>query len=254
MNRYSALLLSIIFSNGIMAQSDSIPSMPLSIAYNKTTSLVFPLMIKTVDMGSKDLLVQKARGVENVLQVKAGKENFIETNMTVITADGKLYSFVVNYAADPSSLNVQLDNTPTLFEKIAGQKRSVFGIRDKKYEMSLGLLGLYIEKGIIYYQLELQNRSNISYDIDMLRFFIKDKSQSKRTASQELEQFPLSVYGNTGFVAGKSKQTIVVALSKFTIPDKKFLYIQLMEKNGGRHLLLKVKNRDIIKAKRIQAI
>lgn len=249
MNRYNTVLLLLIFNSVVMAQSDSIHSMPLSIAYNKTTSLVFPLMIKTVDRGSKDLLVQKVRGMENVLQVKAGKENFTETNMTVITADGKLYSFVVNYAANPSSLNVELDNTPTLFEKIAGQKRSVFGIRNKKYEMLLRLTGLYIEKDIIYYQLELQNRSNISYDIDMLRFFIKDKNQSKRTASQELEQFPLYVYGNTGSVAGQSKQTIVVALSKFTIPDKKILYVQLMERNGGRHLLLKVKNRDIIRAK-----
>ena len=249
MNRYNTVLLLLIFSSVVMAQSDSIPTMPLSIAYNKTVSLVFPHIIKSVDRGSRDLLVQKVNGVENVLQVKAGKENFAETNMTVITVDGKLYSFVVDYTANPSSLNIGLHDAPTVFEKIAAQKRSVFGIKDKKYEMLLRLSGLYIEKDILYYQLELQNRSNINYDIDMLRFFIKDKKQSKRTASQELEQFPLYVYGNTGSVTGKAKQTIVVAVPKFTIPDKKLLYVQVMEKNGGRHLLLKIKNRDIIKAK-----
>jgi hypothetical protein len=101
-------------------------------------------------------------------------------------------------------------------------KRSLSGPKDSKYEMLFRLSGIYIEKNIIYYQLELQNRSNISYDIDMLRFFIRDKKQSKRTASQELEQFPLYVYGNTGSVEGQSKKIIVVALPKFTIPAKNY--------------------------------
>jgi hypothetical protein len=86
----------------------------------------------------------------------------------------------------------------------------------------------------------------------MLRFFIRDKKQSKRTASQELEQTPLYVYGNTGSIEGQSKMIVVVALPKFTIPDKKLLYIQLTEKNGGRNLQLKIRNRNIIKAEDIQ--
>jgi hypothetical protein len=209
-------------------------------------------MIKSVDRGSKDVLVQRVRGVENVLEVKAAKENFSETNMTVITADGKLYSFLVHYATDPS-LKIQIDNKPSIFEKIAGQKKSMRGLRDAKYEMLLRLKGIFIENGILYYQLELKNYSNIPYVIELLRFFIKDKKQAKRTASQELEQTPLYVYGNTGTVPGQSKIIIVVALPVFTIPDQKLLYIQLMENNGGRNLSLEIKNRDIIKAKTMQA-
>jgi len=242
MKRFKIVLLTLIYSSVAMAQSDS-----LSIGFNKTTSLVFPLMIKSVDRGSKDVLVQKIRGVENILEVKAGKENFTETNMTVITADGHLYSFLVHYATDPS-LKITIGNEPSIFEKIAGQKKTVHGVKDAKYEMLLQLKGIYIENDILYYQLELRNFSNISYDIDMMRFFIKDKKQSKRTASQELEQFPLYVYGNTGSVAGQWKQTIVVALPKFTIPDKKLCYVQVMEKNGGRHLLLKINNNKLVKA------
>src|SRR6185437_6824616 len=184
---------------------------------------------------------------ENVLEVKAAKENFSETNMTVITADGKLYSFLVHYATDPS-LKIQIDNTPSIFEKIAEQKKSIRGVKDAKYEMLLRLKGIYIENDILYYHLELKNYSNIPYDIELLRFFIKDKKQAKRTASQELEQTPLYVYGNTGTVPGQSKLSIVVALPVFTIPDQKLLYIQLMENNGGRNLSLEIKNRDIIKA------
>ena len=236
------LLLIIFCSSALTAQTDSV-----SIGTNKVTSLVFPLMIKSVDRGSKDVLVQRVRGVENVLEVKAAKENFSETNMTVITADGKLYSFLVHYATDPS-LKIQIDNTPSIFEKIAEQKKSIRGVKDAKYEMLLRLKGIYIENDILYYQLELKNYSNIPYDIELLHFFIKDKKQAKRTASQELEQTPLYVYGNTGTVPGQSKISIVVALPVFTIPDQKLLYIQLMENNGGRNLSLEIKNRDIIQA------
>jgi len=248
------LLLSIfIFSDPLFAQSDSTGAMQLLISCNKTTSLVFPQIIKSIDRGSKDLLVKKVSGVENVLQVKAAKENFIETNMTVITADGKLYSFIVRYAIEPSQLNIQLDSTANIFERISRQKKFMH-IRNENCDMILRLKGLYIEKDIFYYQLELENISNVSYDIDMLRFFIKDKKQSRRTASQELDQVPLFVFGNTQLIAGMSKQTIVVALPKFTIPDKKHFYIQVMEKNGGRNLRLKINNRRIVKAKTLLSI
>jgi hypothetical protein len=252
MNRINSILLLILLTNGLIAQQLSIPPRQVYISFNKTVSLVFPQIIASVDRGTSDLLVQKVMGMENILQLKAAKEDFSETNMTVITADGKLYSFLVNYKADPADLNIQLNNQPSVFEKIAIKKRFLSGPKDSKYEMLFRLSGVYIEKNIIYYQLELQNRSNISYDVDMLRFFIRDKQQSKRTASQELEQFPLYVYGNTGSVEGQSKKIIVVALPKFTIPDKKLLYIQLTEKNGGRNLQLKIRNRNIIEATQIQ--
>ncbi len=251
MNRIKSILLLILLSKGLIAQQSSIPPRQLFISFNKTVSVVFPQIIASVDKGTRDVLVQKVKGMENVLQLKAGSEDFSETNMTVITADGRLYSFLVDYKADPSILNIQLNNQPSVFEKIAAKKKSLSGPKDSKYEMLFRLSGIYIEKSIIYYQLELQNRSDISYDIDMLRFFIRDKKQSKRTAAQELEQFPLYVYGNTGSVEGQSKKIIVVALPKFTIPDKKLLYIQLTEKNGGRNLQLKIRNRNIIQATQI---
>ena len=96
--------------------------------------------------------------------------------------------------------------------------------------------------------MRMDNESPIDYDIDLLRFFIRDKKKGKRTAIQENELKPLYVVGNTSRVKGGSQNSIVVALEKFTIPDAKDLAIQIMEKNGGRHLLMKVKNNKIIKA------
>ena len=48
----------------------------LNITYSKTTHLLFPFAIISIDRGSKDILAQKAKGVENVLQIKAAKPDF----------------------------------------------------------------------------------------------------------------------------------------------------------------------------------
>jgi hypothetical protein len=95
----------------------------------------------------------------------------------------------------------------------------------------------------------MNNDGPVDYDVDLLRFFIKNKKRSKRTAVQELEQKPVYSTGNSGKIKGNSNTVFVVALEKFTIPDKKYLVVRITEKNGGRHFLLKVNNKDILKAK-----
>lgn len=93
--------------------------------------------------------------------------------------------------------------------------------------------------------------AKIDYDIDQLRLYIRNLKKAKRAARQEIEISPLLVSDSTRKIRGQSGKTIVMAVSKFTIPDKKELVLQLMEKNGGRHLELHVKNKEIIKAVQI---
>jgi conjugative transposon TraN protein len=240
---------------------------PLQVTINKTTSLVFPYSIKSVDRGSRDVLVQKAKGTENVLLVKAGRENFAETNLSVITAAGRLYSFLVNYSSNPARLTLLFTRDTVTknagpvshpegneaqlemaAEKIAGLQRTLSGTKNRKYGMRLRLNGIYIKTDVLFFQLEARNNSSFRYDIELLRFFIRDEKKAKRTASQEIELQPLKVYGDTATVKEGSETVIVVALPKFTIPDKKYLFIQLMEKAGGRHLSLAVRNRTLMKA------
>ncbi len=104
-------ILLLLSSSKIFSQTQSanyqanwIKPYHLAITFLKTTHLIFPYAIKSVDRGSPDILVQKAKGVENVLLVKAGRENFKESNLSVITADGKFYSFLINYSSIPSPL------------------------------------------------------------------------------------------------------------------------------------------------------
>jgi len=117
--------------------------------------------------------------------------------------------------------------------------------------MQLSLKGLYINNDVFYFQLSPQNKSFISYDIDAIRFIIRDMRKSKRTATQEREIKPLYLYGNIKNVKGKLTQTCVIALPKFTLLDAKYLSIQVLEKNGGRDLHLNLQDWHIIQAKPI---
>lgn len=243
----------------------------LPITFYKTTNLVFPYAIKSVDKGSKDILAQKAKGVENILQIKAGKPGFDQTNLTVITADGKLYSYILHYTDTPIVLNIRFANAtadhPEAFfpnvsineaqvqadaESVTAKKGSILGIKDKSYGMKVRLSGLYIKSDVMFCRIILQNRSNINYGIDQLRFYIRDQKKLKRTATQELEVTPLYVKGDTSVIARQTESVCVYALPKFTIPDKKYFAIEVMEKSGGRHLKLTIHNRTIIRAKLLE--
>lgn len=237
----------------------------LQIGYSKTTSIVFPYAIKSIDKGSQDILMQKAKGVENILLLKAARQNFTQTNLTVVTADNRLYVFVLNYDEVCPDLNIKADNSSVVNEDILfsldnenqkkiehyanlslSKKKQVNGLKRSKFEMKLAINGIFIHQDVIYIRLALGNTSKINYEIDQLRFFIRDQKKSKRTASQEIEILPLLSTSSSSVIADKSEVNVVYALSKFTIPEKKYLTIQLIEKDGGRQIGIDVKNKDLI--------
>lgn len=266
----------LIFGSAIQLfamEANSQPSgelQPVEITFNKTSSIVFPASITSVDRGSRDVLVQKAKGVNNVLQLKAGRINFNETNLTVITADGKLHHFLVRYAEHPKVFTVSIHETspsndsdaPLLFEaKVTSAAMKIIAEnilmlpkrhpikRTAHYGMKLFLKGIYIRDNVMYYHLTIVNHSNIPFHTEMLSLYTKDKQKVKRTATQEVYEAPLYIYGNSDEVKGKTSLDVVIALSKFTIPEAKLLVIELMEMKGGRHVALRVRNRTIVKAR-----
>lgn len=243
----------------------------VGISYDKTINLIFPYSIKSVDRGSADILVQKAAGIENVLQVKAAVQDFQQTNLTVITAEGALYSFSMRYQENPAFLNLKVadlaipsapivqfspemeyeSQLKEIAQRISTKQPFLGKEADKKNDMKITLDGIYIKEDQLYFQFTLENNSLINYDIDQFRLYIRDAKKSKRTASQEVEILPTYSYGNLKRIEGNSKQTIVLAIKKFTIPDKKYLKIELQEQNGGRGLELEVRNKTILKARKI---
>jgi conjugative transposon TraN protein len=226
---------------------------PLSVTTDKTTSLIFPFPIKYVDRGTKDVIVQPVKEDERILLVKAAIKQFAETNLSVVTGDGNVYEFTVNYVAQPAVLVMHLP--PNKNASISSYAHAILNNPPKRIlKVEHGgviskLTGIYIKDDVIYYQLEIHNHSPLDFDIELLQFHIIDKKRSKRTSRQENELVPRYIAGNKSKVKAYNFSVIVIALDKFTLPDAKFLGIQLMEKNGGRHFNLKVYNGQILKAR-----
>lgn len=238
----------------------------LQIGYSKTTSIVFPYAIKSLDKGSSEVLVQKAKGVENVLLLKAAKQYFFQTNLTVVTTDAKLYVFVLNYNEDCPDLNIKADNAVAATKEIMfslenenqkkieqsaalaiSKKKKINGFKKHKFQIGLEANGFFIHEDVLYLRVVFENKSKINFDIDQLRFFIRDQKKSKRTASQEIEIQPLYATSISTVIPSMSEIVKVYALEKFTIPENKYLTLQLIEKSGGRHLEINISNKLIDK-------
>ena len=241
----------------LQAQVYSDP-MLLEICSNKTISIVFPSNIVSTDRGTDQVMVQKAG--ENILKVKSAADSCRETNLTVVTADGKIYSFLVRYAERPAHLTIHLGKDETvktvnklepLCHAVNKMKPNIMGLQYTIGRVSLQMLGWYVQGQYMFCKLRFENRSQIGYDIEQFRFYIRDNNTLRRTASQEIIQQPLLVSGDTSTIKGKTARVWVIALAKFTIPDEKHFEVEILEKNGGRHLYIKVNNRQLMLAKEL---
>ena len=231
-------------------------STTIEVCSNKTISLVFPATIVSTDRGSEQLMVQKA--ADNILKVKSATDSCRETNLTVVTADNKIYSFIVRYAAHPAHLTIHLGTEATvrkvnkmdpLCSKVVKLKPTIMGLKYSSGKVFLQMLGWYVQDAFMFCKLKMENRSQIGYDIDQFRFYLRDNHTMRRTASQEIIQQPLLINGDTSTIKGRSARVWVIALNKFTIPDEKHFEVEVLEKNGGRHLYLRVYNKQLMLAK-----
>ena len=250
----------------------------MQVTYDKTTHLIFPTAIRYVDLGSEYLIAGKAEDAENVLRVKASVKDFeTETNFSVITNDGRFYSFNVYYSAYPEALSYDLltmqkavdkeNGNDVLFEELGNNSPSLAGLlletiykKDQRIVKHIGaksfgiqfiLKGIYIHNGKYYFHTELRNRTNVPFGIDFINFKVVDKKVAKRTVVQERPMIPLRIYKPLNEIGGKAIEQNVFLLDQFTIADDKVLLIEIFEKNGGRHQTLQVENSDLIKARLI---
>jgi len=185
--------------------------------------------------------------------VKAATQAMQVTSLSVVCADGNVYPFRVQYDSMPTVwvwtiAPLEEANLTTYATAILDNPATTHRPHSIAMDMSIRVSGIYIRNDVMYYQLALTNGSPIDYEIDALQFFIRDKKKTRRTATQETAVSILCTIGNIRQVTATSSNTIVIALPKMTLAEGKYLVVQLLEKNGGRHLLLKIKNKHLLKA------
>jgi conjugative transposon TraN protein len=226
----------------------------LFVSYNKTVNIIFPYSIVSEDHGSGGVITQQKKSAPKILQVKANQKNFAPTNLSVVTSDGHVYSFIVEYADDVYRLNYIMEaedaiavtevphNEEYLYEEAQLVKNAARHIRKRVSDdfSILQLRGLFITPNALWLTSRFINCTMVPYPIGFVKFFIRDKKRTKNAAVQEREIFP--IYSQVPeLFAGKAIDDLLLAFDPFVVKKHQQLIMQVGELNGNRFTQLRIK-------------
>lgn len=120
-------------------------------------------------------------------------------------------------------------------------------IKTNKHHMTMRLNNVYSIGEYFFIDFSIENRTNLRFDIDELRFKLCDKKRHKSTNVQELSLDPVMLLDNVrSFMHGYRN---VVVLKKMTFPNDKVLTIELSEQQiSGRTISLMIDYEDVLAA------
>lgn len=224
------------------------------------------------DLPSENIARVKISDADSKLDSKKiNKKNFyVGQNLGVITVVGQ--SFMAQYKAvyrNSDNLNTVTnihiqpeDMQPIEFPKMTLSNmelhRFALNLLSKKIDekpirkeenlkLEMDLNNVYVMNDYIFLDITFKNKSNLSYDIDQLKFSIEDKKIHKATNNQSIEIKPIYKSNYQKFFR-KNYRNIYV-FKKFTYPNSKVLMIRLVEEQiSGRTVEMKINYSDILKA------
>ncbi len=254
MNKMMIIFFLLILAVHMNAQTFVSPA-NLEVTINQTTNLIFPAAIVSVDRGSEHIIVQKS--INNILRVKAESMFTDTTNLTIITSDGKLYSFLVRYAKYPVNLTINLGLNETvdqdttfsgLAKRVLKMRNNLLGIKYNESKVQLSLLSVYTTGQVVVCKLKIENNSSLSYIIGDLRVMSQDIEAGKRRSTQEREIKPLQSFNPASVIREKGVGVLVIVLPKPSLNHSRSIHLEISEKEGERNLSLKIKNRFLLNA------
>ncbi|BAV04435.1 Bacteroides conjugative transposon TraN protein [Filimonas lacunae] len=257
---------------GKSLQDASIEHYTIDISYNYTTVLIFPFPVIDADRGIRDLMATKQAQVSNVLKLKAGKKDFPATNLHVFTADGKVTAFDITYTDHPRQTTydlsrmppntyiapsvLQLDHVPyndlqlSLLDSQVTTSQNFLHLKSKDQRMKIALKSIYNDGEVMFIHLEITNRSPLDYTPEFTRCYIQDYQKIKRSSVQQTT-VQMIYHTTISNIPGHSTASCVIAVPRFTLSDHKKFHIEIFEKNGGRLLHLDMKNKHLLKTRKL---
>lgn len=122
------------------------------------------------------------------------------------------------------------------------------GIRE--YGMQFGLRGVYIQNGLLYFDIFCRNKTNIPYEVDRVLFKIVDKGRmTNKTLQQEDFLEPLRTHNFRSIIKGKADTRSIYCLKQFSMTKYDELEIQISELGGRRLLKFTVDYETMLRAK-----
>ena len=208
----------------------------------------------------------------NLVRVKATEPFEGESSLTLVSA-GKIYSLLVTYGdIGPIEYNLKSFSGEKAGTSAEGpvpeyvlkelcrqmlfkQGRHIHNRKTKKDGIILRLNNIGLNNDLLFFEISITNTTNTSYKIEGFNWWIDDKRQMKATNVQEYPLQPKFAYYGITTIPAETMLREVFVLPKLTIPEKRILRIEMLEKslgNTGRNLSLEIKNRDILKARKLK--
>ena len=151
------------------------------------------------------------------------------------------------------SVSMSTEDMSRYARSIWNSKARVRNVSTKQHRMFMRLNNIYSVGDYFFLDFSIENRTNIRFDIDEIRFKLSDKKQSKATNSQIIELTPALVLDQSKTF--KYGYRNVVVLKKMTFPNDKVLTIEVSEKQiSGRTIILNIDYEDVLYADSFNAI
>jgi len=165
--------------------------------------------------------------------LQATKRKFI----SAVDGQGLLLPEITISAAEMKTMSLQLVNR--------SKKKPVAKCIDDGVKISVN--GVYISGDYYFLDVHILNRTTIPFEMDQLRFHIKDKNVLKSTNVQQLELEPEFMLYHQQHIRRQYRNVLV--FKKFTFPDEKIFELEISEKQiSGRTMRLQLDYRDILQA------
>lgn len=241
---------------------------------HKNVALFFPKAINQGITGAAHFVFTYNREKQQhfgLLQAKPGKES----NLLVIGADGSVFSYILKYKEQLTRLNyfipiaesigkekpvamvsIKTSNSQKyLSDKedyyrrfcsyLLSKKQRIGRIKKRKYGIILNVENIVFNKEQLYFVIQIENRSNLDYDLNFLKLAIETRKKGKKKSMQRLNQDPVFKYKMPTKVGKNKTVKIVYVLPKFSLSKERRAILELNEKDGERNLKLKVSHRFI---------
>jgi conjugative transposon TraN protein len=248
------------------------PSFRIEVSHNKTTHLIFPYEIKYADLGSRDIAGESVEKAANVFRLKAlDSSEFQETNLTVVTADGRLFSFLVHYNENPEVLTydltqVSIEDQVSKAAKVSSgsgarladhlnhqselamqSRRRIRHIGHKSQGINLSLKNLLYDEDVMYLVLGMENSSKLDY---LHTYITQLKVAGESSATQDVAIEPIKVFDASENLIPRHEGIVkVIAIERLTLERDRRLIIQMGEESGGRQVSIAISSEELITAR-----
>lgn len=255
-----------LFSTAVFAQNQ------VDVCETKTTHLIGPEKVSYLQTGDPSRLIAEIVPEHpNIVRVKATEAFSGESSLTLVCAN-KVYSLIVNYG-NKAALAYRLETFASekmgatangilpgyllkeYSSQILSKDKKHINRKAKKDGIKFSLANIYLKHDVLFFELEITNTTDMSYSVEGFHWWVDDKKQYKSTNTQEYQIEPEYQHYNIGYIPANGKLREVFVIPKLTVPDKRILRIEMLEKalgNTGRKLILDVKNKDILHAKNLK--